>query len=300
MRRAAEVGKMDFLKLDFTDPKKWQLIANVLQYESSESWWEEYGSWAIDEMQSAHDVKSMLPIWHGKQIKENQTKNTRNYKKGTCDHCGAHFCYGGAFKNLETGQIAIVGNICASTVLNLTIDGRADKLLRKKIKSAKTRHENKIAREQRLLKIETFDADLKAAILLDNYVCKSIKQYYLNTGDITDRQKTLLIKLLEESRAVQEKLPAPRKIAVEEGKGVEITGSVISIKWKEGFAFNSRIMMMLVESVKGFRIYGTVPKSLIVEDLQPGDKISFTANVEKSEKDESFGFFKRPRKAKRN
>jgi hypothetical protein len=52
---------------------------------------------------------------------------------------------------------------------------------------------------------------------------------------------------------------------------------------------------MLVRDDRGFKVWGTVPSSLPNTDR--GDKVTFTASVERSNNDETFGFFKRPSKA---
>lgn len=51
---------------------------------------------------------------------------------------------------------------------------------------------------------------------------------------------------------------------------------------------------MLVQDDRGFKVWGTVPGSIAADK---GDEIKFVANVEASDDDPKFGFFKRPRKA---
>jgi hypothetical protein len=52
--------------------------------------------------------------------------------------------------------------------------------------------------------------------------------------------------------------------------------------------------VMVVRDDRGFSVWGTVPSAISVEI---GDTVVFTATVEVSDKDETFGFFKRPSKA---
>jgi hypothetical protein len=54
---------------------------------------------------------------------------------------------------------------------------------------------------------------------------------------------------------------------------------------------------MLVKDDRGFKLWGTVPSDLIVEGVDRGMRVKYTANVEASKDDESFGFAARPRKA---
>lgn len=81
---------------------------------------------------------------------------------------------------------------------------------------------------------------------------------------------------------------------VPEGKGIEITGVVISIK--EKYTPYGDQWKMLVQDDRGFRVYGTQPQSLWGVRGE-GKRVRFIANLTKSDKDPKFGFFNRPRKA---
>ena len=52
---------------------------------------------------------------------------------------------------------------------------------------------------------------------------------------------------------------------------------------------------MLFEDIRGFRLWGSVPSKLLDEELS-NLNIKFLATVSVSDKDSSFGFFKRPTK----
>ena len=54
-------------------------------------------------------------------------------------------------------------------------------------------------------------------------------------------------------------------------------------------------LKMLVQDDRGFRVWGSVPKSL--GDAERESRITFTATVTASDRDAKFGFFKRPTKA---
>jgi len=53
----------------------------------------------------------------------------------------------------------------------------------------------------------------------------------------------------------------------------------------------------MVEEERGFKLWGSVPRSLLGETELKGQKITFTATVEQSHEEPKFGFFKRPTKA---
>lgn len=104
-------------------------------------------------------------------------------------------------------------------------------------------------------------------------------------------------------RAMERKVSAEReaaevKVAVPEGRQ-EFTGRVLSVKEKDN-GFDIRLVMTVrVETETGvFRLWGTVPSSLRDDEDLVGKTVIFTATTSRSDRDDSFGFFKRPAKAK--
>lgn len=91
-----------------------------------------------------------------------------------------------------------------------------------------------------------------------------------------------------------------------------VTGVVVSIKAEETFyTYSGEVTLkMLVESDEGYRVWGTVPRSLeggseyrdgqyvAVRGVDEGDTVTFTATLQPSDNDPLFGFFKRPTKAR--
>ena len=86
--------------------------------------------------------------------------------------------------------------------------------------------------------------------------------------------------------------------AIVNGKQI-ITGEIISTKVVDGFAYGQRVVKMVVKDDRGFKVWGTVPRSIIEANDEPlkGQRVTFTANVQASNDDDKFGFFKRPTKA---
>jgi len=76
---------------------------------------------------------------------------------------------------------------------------------------------------------------------------------------------------------------------------IEICGRVVSTKWVENnFSYHGgSVLKIVVRDNRGFKVWGTCP-SAIASDVEKGTKVTFTATVTKSDKDEDFGFFKRP------
>jgi len=90
-------------------------------------------------------------------------------------------------------------------------------------------------------------------------------------------------------------LDAP-KIPVPEGKET-VTGEIVGIKWLETYYTYSgeSTRKMIVMDDRGFKVYGTAPRSL--DDAGKGDRVSFTATLQRSCDDPTFGYFKRPTNA---
>ena len=73
-----------------------------------------------------------------------------------------------------------------------------------------------------------------------------------------------------------------------------VRGRVISTKWVDTMYGSTR--KMLVEDVKGYKVYGSVPNA--IDSVNNGDEVEFTATLSVSNDDHTFGFFSRPTKAK--
>lgn len=98
--------------------------------------------------------------------------------------------------------------------------------------------------------------------------------------------------------AAERELENANAEAITAGKQM-ITGEIISTKWVDGFAYGQRVLKMVVKDDRGFKVWGTVPRSIIEANDEPlkGQRVTFTATVQASNDDDKFGFFKRPTKA---
>jgi len=110
------------------------------------------------------------------------------------------------------------------------------------------------------------------------------------TGQLSENQGAAVLRIAAEKAAEPEAAP------VEAGR-IEITGKVVSTKWVDGYGPRARaVKKMVVLDDRGFRVYGTVPAA--IGGVERGERVAFTATVEASDDDETFGFFKRPTKAR--
>jgi hypothetical protein len=120
---------------------------------------------------------------------------------------------------------------------------------------------------------------------------------FVKYGSISDNAMGLLRKLIERipdrdkrnaewatARALEKAAAAP----CPKGR-IKIEGTVLKVEEREN-AFGMRTVM-LVKANEGFIVWGSVPSNAVVEK---DCKIVFVATVEPSEKDNKFGFFRRP------
>lgn len=79
---------------------------------------------------------------------------------------------------------------------------------------------------------------------------------------------------------------------------IRIEGIVVKVDVKEGWGYNSpKRTVITVLDDRGFKVWGTAPSS-IKGKVEVETRVAFDAAVEPSDRDETFGFFSRPTKAK--
>ena len=117
----------------------------------------------------------------------------------------------------------------------------------------------------------------------------SLRASLATKGTLTEKQVAAALRVAAEVTEREEKATP-----VVEGRGV-IAGIVRSVKTVDtdfGTTFK-----MIVEDDRGFRLYGTVPNA-ILDDVEAGSRVEFTARAEASNNDPAFGFYSRPSKAR--
>lgn len=164
------------------------------------------------------------------------------------------------------------------------------------------------ARARRILnaKVEAFyAAHPNISALREGYQSNFVKDVLAKLaqyGELSERQVEALERAFaqRQQRAEEEaaKQAASNEPVVPCPTGrVSITGIVLNTKYVENDFTGYETLKMLVRDNRGFKVWGTMPRSL---DANVGDSVTFTANLEASCKDPQFGFFKRPTKAKLN
>lgn len=111
---------------------------------------------------------------------------------------------------------------------------------------------------------------------------------------LSEKQQALVAKIVnglaERAGRRNEEIAAAKPIPT--GRG-EVDGTVLTIKeqsFHTGYGRWSTTLKMLVQC-DGYKLWGTVP-SAIAEQVQRGDRVTFTATV--TEKERGFGLFSRP------
>jgi hypothetical protein len=120
-------------------------------------------------------------------------------------------------------------------------------------------------------------------------------------GSLSDRQWVyigrLRAQILSPVAAAPEGSPQPIPDAVCNGATVRITGEIVSVKRKDDrFARSGTVLKMLVKHTDGWKVWGTLPQSLTMNDQ--GATVTFLASVQRSANDDKFGFFKYPTQAR--
>lgn len=216
----------------------------------------------------------------------------------TCDHCGARLRYVAVMKHLPTMTLIKVGETCLDNRFELATPvfhalRKQAKLNRERVKLTDKR-EGFLAIPANREAFEFADERVQAG----DYGFEGFYHTFVHKvnryGDTSEKFVAAILraKARDAEFAAKRAFDALTASPVVEGSAVQITGTVLSTKFQQN-AYGGRLVMT-VKDDRGFKVWGSVPSGLNVEK---DDRVSFLANVEKSDRDETFGFFKRPRKA---
>lgn len=230
-----------------------------------------------------------------------------------CHHCGAHLNYFAVLKHVPTGDAVVVGETC--------LENRFDRASADFHRLRKQAQLDRQAQRVKTAVAAFVEANPDLAFMADpehqhsNEFVRDVARKLRRYGELSDRQVAAVRRSLEQNaerevkRAEEQASAAP----VVTGKGVTIEGEVVSVKVQE--SDYGATLKMLVRDDRGFKVWGSVPSSITdsvdkvwgprlmngsVRDdgfKGVGVRVRFVANVAASEKDETFGLFRRPRKA---
>lgn len=174
---------------------------------------------------------------------------------------------------------------------------------RAKIEAEKRAKEMERTREERETRKVNLDPRLAKALALSGYTVDDATQshgdfilsltgQWIAVGGLSDGQWSALARWTEKRE--EERSLKDAEILPPTGR-VRIEGEVLSTKYQETQYGSTLKMLVLVTTENGhFRLWGTVPQA-IIQDVEKGVRVRFTATVEPKEK--GFGFFNRPTQA---
>ena len=216
----------------------------------------------------------------------------------SCTICGAYYNQGAIFLHHPTNKIITVGWQCAEK-MHFSVDFAAEKRKGKSLFERATKRAKRVAGIRNFVSVTA--KEVRTALKADHDICEDIRSKVISnpewfTGGLSPKQEALVLKLWEAANApkVEEKhVPVPST-----DERIQIEGEAISVKWVEDYYndHGTQKMTVKVNTPNGsWLCYGSVPTA--VENLERGQTVRFMAKVEQGNKDEHFGFFKRPTKA---
>jgi hypothetical protein len=207
------------------------------------------------------------------------------YGNARCPHCGAEGRYTYIFETTEGTRGAMAG-----CVKLFPYNANARRQMTQ-VRNAG------IARVARDTFLATYPA---AAALLDysgpNEFLSSLREQLLRKGSLSERQVEAYLRSVERTaeRAAQRAADEQAHPATPAPSGkVTVIGEVLSTKVQSS-AYGDTLKM-LVRDDRGFKVWVSVPSTLAA--VQPGMRITFSATLEVSDRDQCFAFGKRPTKA---
>jgi hypothetical protein len=213
---------------------------------------------------------------------------------GGTGRCGPHNVYNGIC--FQCGGDRIVGYTTQAEIDRKARDAAKRQERREKAAAKKAAKFNTVLESDPEL-AEAFVATAGIAISDD------IRRQGARKGEISDKQRALILKIAADDKAREEKKRARAAAEIERKATLtdltpgrqEIEGVVISTKhYETAYGLQCK---MLVQMDNGNRVFGTLPLSLIEGDCKVVDRrVAFTAKVEPKEK--GFGFYSRPTKAR--
>lgn len=216
----------------------------------------------------------------------------------SCDHCGAHYKWGAMFEHKHTRELLSIGWQCEERRFGLNNAQYERARVEKLIATAK-------ARRGRFAKLVKFCREHREELRILNLNRRTERDNFLldlraklhDFCSLSDAQLAWVSKAYNNAVARREQREAedaePKKpVPVTEDR-VKVEGTVLGTR-SEDTQFGYQTKMLV--KCDGFKLWGTMPSQLLGV-TEKGDKVEFMAKIQRSDKDENFGFFSRPTKA---
>ena len=193
-----------------------------------------------------------------------------------CDCCGAHIRYAVIFRHEPSDTYIWTGEDCAE---------KFQLASRSEVRALKNSADRRNRRAEFVAMLEK-SPGLAVIFSVDDNTIQDIAERGRREGSLSDRAIGYAAQRATwavERGIRQAKEALAPKVDVPAGR-MAVTGEVLSVlTWK-----------MLVRDDRGFKVWGTIPRAI---NPARGDRVTFTAKLEQSKDDRSFGFFSRPTQA---
>jgi hypothetical protein len=227
--------------------------------------------------------------------------------RSTCHSCGTRFIEGAAFLHVPSGQYILVGHTCADK-MELLFDESAFQLLHNRRASARKLALIKAERRRALREwARGTTKEVRKAMKAQHPIVRDIRRKLIQWHSLSPKQEALVLKIHRDAEAKKQRISQQTLVAVPSGdKRVDLEGRILTVRVEDGYdrQLSYKMLFMVGEEETGcYKLWGTIPSPILEavgyrsKELI-GLRAQFSAKVSPSDKDESFGFYQRPTKAK--
>lgn len=240
-------------------------------------------------------------------LKNDQHVDNPHPSETQCDVCGTHFVHGAVLEHIPSGKFITIGGQCLTTIAEVRHLTEGQRLY-----AAKKAHTRRM-KASKLRNLLGENPGLNAALKTDHYISKDLRASAIQWGNLSEKQVALAFKVAKDEANKPEE--APSVPMPTHGDRMTVTATILGTKLVDGYmGGQDEKMLIQVEADGGaWKGYGTLPSAIAdaqwaeekrrqeldMEECWPqlkGSVITFTARFEPSNKDECFGFIKRPTK----
>lgn len=218
-----------------------------------------------------------------------------------CHHCGAYIRYFAILKHVPTGDYIAVGETCLENRFERATHEfqalRKQAQLDRQAQRIKTAVAEFVAANSDLTFMADKTGETTPETSKDNDFIADVARKLRTYGELSERQVEAVRKAIvrDAERAARQAAQAEEATTPVPTGRVQITGTVVMRRFYDSDFGGSIKIIVKGETDEGFwKVFVTEPAAITTE---VGDVVTLTATVEASDKDESFGFGKRPSKA---
>jgi hypothetical protein len=214
-----------------------------------------------------------------------------------CSICGAHYRHGDAWLHRPTGEVVLIGHMCADKMGTVPARGewtahqKAIARLKKTAEYQRLRMEREVQKAASGAGFLLANPGLEEALSTDHYICRDLRAKLAQYGSLSAAQINLARKLAAEAATPAEEKP---KVVMPPSGRVQLEGIILSLKEHEGaYGFQMKMLVEVTTPAGCFRVFGTRPTASVTPSK--GSRIRFNAMVQP--KEPGFGYFSKPTSA---